>query len=119
MTELSWLIYLADVVEMSGAIIINLFAFTLVFIFATSTFIMFASNDIDFTEECKIAKKYRDALIFPVMILGLLLIVMPTRDTVLIIAAVETGHDVASSEDGKEIIDAIKAKILTELGIEE
>ena len=107
MNNLSIVIYLADVIPSLG----NLFGFLSFisgFIMLFATFAYFMSKDIGEKDKVDISVKifHWAAVVFCVSIVPN--VIIPRRDTIMMIAASEYGESVLKSDDVKEMVNPAK-----------
>ena len=120
MNNLSWLLYFADVVQQIRPVFLLLGIFAVIvcgLIFLTAALSDENSYDSDNEKERKqIYRKWafnKSWKIFvPIALLGFFLsALIPSKNTIYLIAGSEAGEAVVASEDGREIISEIKTII--------
>ena len=115
MNDLSWFIYLADIVARISGV-----SFAFAFAFGAATISSVIAKVIAMAEEeNEVTEKFSG--LFKFAFLGLLvalfvLIFVPSRDTLYLIAGSEAGEAVVTSEEGKAILKDIQDVIQHQLG---
>lgn len=127
MNDLSWIVYAADVVADFSVIL----TFAMVFSFAVSVAMLVYGGWIKdgyhrkFGDEIwkkgnEIQKLAIKSAAITLIFCGTLLIAVPSKTTIYLIAASEAGHSVVSTPDAQELLDGIsrilKKRIADELG---
>lgn len=109
MNALSWLIYLADVVNSIG-ILSSIVGFFALLTFLAGLVVLCANPDPEYDKAEHVASIGLIRWSTTVFIIcSLLLIVLPGRDTVYAIAASEMGEEVLNSETGSKAVKALDA----------
>lgn len=114
MNSLSWLIYLAHVCGNLGS---SLNAFLVITILLTAAFVIYGAFERDSAYRgderhtngiATQAKAFRTGIPFVGLWL-LLMVVVPSQDTVYAIAASETGEEILNSDTGGKAVKALNA----------
>lgn len=113
MNDLSWLIYLADVVSnlsttltWFGALSVAITVLLVIVGFARGDVYPFRSDKIKAAAEDIKNKLHRYALKVPLIVIPIVLIVytlVPERQTIMMIAASEFGEEIATSAEAKDL----------------
>ena len=113
MNSLSWFLYLADVIGNVRGLLI-LFST----IFGAGTFVWLFAKGCVAADDDKSAKKFAHFMRFAPWIFvsaTFLAAIIPSRDTIYLIAGSEAGEAVVTSEAGQEILNDIKEVIQFQL----
>lgn len=122
MNSLSWFLYLADVIGNVQGLLVTLSVLS-----GTGLFLWFlfgfigidsdwdAKRDVKRIRVKELSKSVVRFLWIPVMF-ALPASLIPTRDTIYLIAGSEAGEAVVTSQEGKEILNDIKEVIQYQLG---
>lgn len=126
MNYLSWLIYASSALNgisfFLGIIIFCLAASIIVYAGLAGTecdnISMYQTGGAEQKKEIwkAFGKKARKA-IYQILAVSLIMTLIPSEKTVLMIAASQFGQQVVTSQDGQDVIKALKAKIMDELKV--
>lgn len=111
MTNLSWFLYLADILSNLA----DVFAIGAAFLICGG--LLYALFTSMINDEKGDRRSYKGAIasvIAGVVLIGLT-IPIPSKQTLYTIAAVEVGNVVVNSAEGKEVLDEVRKRILSEL----
>jgi len=112
--DLSWFLYLADVVDSAHSKI----AFMIITIFLSSiAWAMIGSieRDAENREPLQLLQKKAPLLIGTVILLLALNVALPSKETIYLIAGSEAGEYVVTSPEGQEIINDIRAILKSQI----
>lgn len=121
MNSLSWFLYLAEVLPslaktvgvFTGVLIVGI---TLVSFFRTMAVLESGMGLSARKVEYKSIWGFWGKTVIPLLILGTLMTLIPSRDTIYLIAGSEAGEAVVTSEAGQEILNDIQEVIRYQLG---
>ncbi len=110
MNSLSWFLYLADIIPMLGFIIGQAVIVVIVLGGIGMAFWFFATLDDD-----DFPKPPFKRFFAVVIVMGLIGVLTPSKQTIYLIAGSEAGEYVVTSPEGQEIINDIKAIIKSQI----
>ena len=121
MNSLSWFLYLAEVLPNLAGTIVALSGILVVAITIVSLFRTIAVVDSGMTltprkAEYKLIWGFWGKTVIPLLLLGTLMNLIPSRETIYLIAGSEAGEAVVTSQEGQEILNDIKEVIRYQLG---
>lgn len=114
MNTLSWLIYLGGVVENLNIILIPICLILAILVLIQT--IHYIGEEGDASNAFKSTYK-TSSLMF--IVVALLLVVTPSRQTLYLVAASEAAHVAVESEDGKQMMSMLRKKIFKALKTED
>ena len=121
MNSLSWFLYLAEVLPNLAGTIVALSVLLTVAITITSvvrTMVVVDSGMTLTTRKAgyKLIWGFWGKTVIPLLLLGTLMNLIPSRETIYLIAGSEAGEAVVTSTEGQEILNDIKEVIRYQLG---
>lgn len=116
MNELSWFLYVADVIGNIKALLVIFAVVGTMLAFMASFGWVMSQNELEKDDpSVKFMGKAMSFLIPAVVAASLLAAISPSKKTIYLIAGSEAGEAVVTSKEGQEIIDDIRLVIKSQL----